>query len=297
MILVLLIVVLSLGGCASLQDMFGIEDDELPLVNGTTTGNILNGGFAVKYGEDLLVYYTGGGSYDYGSIVMSNPDKEESSLVLDEGGLYLNIVGDSLYYCREDGVYCASLTTHEATQVLDRNVSLLQIDDGAMYFIEDGRIDSTTTGGQPRGFAPIDNAACLNVYGEALYYIDTDTGYICTACLDGSDADVFYQTKVNMCLFIDDAVYYIDGTDGNIKRMLLDKDGLETVVAYACSGFNVNRKGMYYTRNVDGQDMCCNAGADGFQENVITEFGESAWHRACMWGEAAIIVPQEAITE
>jgi hypothetical protein len=100
-----------------------------------------------------------------------------------------------------------------------------------------------------------------------------------------------------MCLFIDDTVYYIDGTDGHIKRMLLDKDGLETVVGYPCSGFNVNRKGMYYTRSVDGQDMCCNSGVDGFQENVITEFGESAWHRVCMWGDVAIVVPEEDIAE
>ena len=51
-------VLVVLAGCAPLSGLLGIgtaeETQEEPLTNGTTTGNILNGGFAVKDGDDLL---------------------------------------------------------------------------------------------------------------------------------------------------------------------------------------------------------------------------------------------------
>ena len=292
---VMIFFVFLLGGCSLIGGMSDKNDDELPLTNGTTIGNILNGGFAVKYGESLIVYYTGQSTYDYGSVLTSDPDTGENSLILKDGGLYMNVVGDSLYYCREDGVYAASLETFETMRILDRDVSQLQIADGAMYFIEDGRIDSTLADGSERAFSAIGDAAWLNVYDGSLYYVDTKTGYICTAGLDGSDAGVLFETSADMLLVVDDVIYYTDRTDGHIKCMLLAGGENETVTAYPCSGFNVNRNGIYYTRNVDGQSLCCNTGADGYQENVIADLGESAWHRVCMWGDTAIVVSEEEI--
>ena len=75
--LVLLFLVLLAAGCTSLSDMFGLggeEEQPEQLLNGTTTGNILNGGFAVKDGDELLVRYTSGDTYPKGSLVRSNPE-------------------------------------------------------------------------------------------------------------------------------------------------------------------------------------------------------------------------------
>ena len=291
----LLALVALFGGCAKLEEMFGTSSDELPLTAGTTCGNIINGGFAVEHSDVLLVYYTGSSTYDYGSIITSDPETGETRLVFKEGGLYMNVLDGNLFYCREDGIYRTSLQTLDTACIYDGKAALLQLSGDALYFIADGCIDSITTDGQARSFAPIEGAVCLNVYSGALYYIDTATGYICTAGLDGSDAQVVYETPVDMFQTVDDVIYFIDSADGYIKRMLLTGESLETVVEYRCSGFNVNRQGIYYTRDVDGQSLCCNAGTDGHQENVITDIGESTWHRVCMWGDTAIVVSSEDI--
>ena len=292
-----LIAATLLGGCSILDEFIGKTDEEEPLINGTTTGNILNYGFAVKDGESLIFLYTGAGVYEKGSVVRSNVETGENSLVLDAGGLYLNIVDDVLYYCRPEGVYKAPLETGEPSLVLPMDVSLLQISDGSMYYISGGVIGCTTTEGEPTDFSNIEDAACLNIYEDAIYYIDTNDGTIWTADMDGTGHEVVYEESVDMFYLIDDVIYFIDSADGYIKRMRLTLEGLETVVEYPCSGFNINFKGMYYTRNVDGKSLCCNAGTDGYQETVIEDFGESAWHIACMFGEGAVVIKEEDIFE
>ncbi|MDD5016738.1 MAG: DUF5050 domain-containing protein [Eubacteriales bacterium] len=287
---------LMFSGCSLMENLVGTDSEEEVYINGTTTGNILNYGFAVRYGDALIFLYTGQGTYDYGSVVRSNPDTGESSLVLEQGGLYMSVVDGCLYYCRPDGVYKAPLDTGEPALVLAQNVSLLQIQDAKMYFIRDGNIGCAGLDGEAADFSEIENAGCLNVYGGAIYYIDTGSGYICKADMDGGNKETVYDQSVEMFYVIEDVIYFIDSADGYIKRMTLALESLETVVADACSGFNVNGQGLYYTRDVDGQSLCCNAGADGYQETVITDFGESAWHIACMFGEGAVVIREEDLS-
>ncbi len=281
-----------LAGCAPLSGLFGSGEEarQEPLLNGTTTGNILNGGFAVKDGDDLLFYYTGS-VYSHGSLVRSNPDTGENSLVHERAGIYMNLVDGMLYYCLEDGIYRTSLDAPAPERVLAGSFSLLQIADGRLYFISDGAVSCAATDGSDMPFTPIQNAACLNVYGEKLYFLDSGTGFIRQADMDGSHQTVLFDKPVDMFYIIDDVIYFIDSADGQIKRMTLELKSLETVVKHPCSGFNVNRSGMYYTRTDDG--LCYNAGPDGLQETVIDDFGESTWHRVCMFGGGALVLRQE----
>ncbi len=294
--LALLSLVMLAAGCTSLSDMFGLgggEEQPEPLVNGTTTGNTLNGGFAVKDGNDLLVYYTSGNAYPKGSLVRSNPETGENSLVMDEAGLYMNLKDGVLYYCLGDGIYRARLDAPQPERLLEGEYTLLQISGSKMYYISGGAVGCASLDGEPAELSAIDNASCLNVYGDRLYWTDTESGQICRSDLDGGDRNVLYDKPVDMFYIIDDVIYFIDGADGLLKRIALeiDPETLETLTAEACSGFNINRSGLYYTLSNDG--LCYNAGVDGLQARAIEDLGSSAWHRVCMFGEGAMIVRQE----
>jgi|AGTN01.3.fsa_nt_gi hypothetical protein len=286
------------GGCSAFDDWFGsLAEQDAVIAHGTTAGNILNYGFAVQYGDELLMYYIGDTAYAKGSLVRSNPDTGESSLVLDQAGLYMNVNGDTLYYCMEDGVYTTLVDTPDPRRIIEGAATLLQICGERLYYIADGGIECATLDGTPAAdFSRIESAGCLNVYADALYYTDTQTGYIQKADLDGSGIETVYGQSVEMFCITDDVIYFIDSADGFIRRMALaDVSAVEPVVEYPCSGFNVNRSGIYYTRDVDGKSLCCNAGTDGYQEKVLSDFGESAWHIACLWNRAAIVAQVEGL--
>lgn len=295
----LLVLVAALGGCSLLG--IGVQEPEAEptndIANGTTTGNILNYGFGVQYGEELIFSYTGQGVYPIGSIVRSNPETGESSLVLSEGGLYMSIVADTLYYCRADGVYKTALDNPAPQLVLAKNVSQLQIVGGNMYYIENGAIDSSTLLGEPREFARIENAKDLNVYERNIYYIGTDDGYIYSAEIDGSDAKVFLSKSVDMLIVERGNVYFIDSISGHIQSIAEGTSEVVTAVEFACAGFNINSSNLYYTRTINGIGTCCLARPDGSEEEKITDFGDSDWHVVCMWDERAIIVRIEDIVE
>ncbi len=291
-----LTVLLVLAGCTPMSDLFGIGGEEAqpePLTNGTATGNIINGGFAVKDGADLLFYYTGGDAYPKGSLVRSNPETKESALVMDEAGLYMNLKDGVLYYCLADGVYRAMLDAPQPERVLEGDYTLLQISGSKIYYVSGGAVGCATLDGKPVELSPLGNAACLNVYGDKLYWADTESGHIRRSELDGTNQNVLYEKPVDMFCIIDDVIYFIDGADGLLKRMALeiDMETLETLTDKPCSGFNVNRGGLYYTLSDDG--LCYNAGADGLQARAIGDLGNSSWHRACMFGEGALVVRQE----
>lgn len=290
----LLLVSLVLAGCTPLTEMLGVgEAEEEPLTNGTTTGNILNGGFAVKDGEDLLVYYTGGEAYPKGSLVRSNPGTGESGRVLDKAGLYMNIADGVLYYSLDDGIYRMPLDTLQPERMLEGEYSLLQINGGRMYYVSGGMAGCTSLDGSAVTFTPVDNVACLNVYGDSFYYIDTTDGRIWKASADGTNKERLYDKAVDMFYIIDDVIYYIDSADGLLKRISLelDEETHETLTEKPCSGFNVNRQGLYYTLKDDG--FCYNAGPDGLQAQVVSGVDQSAWHRVCVFGEGAMVVRQE----
>lgn len=299
LVLATIMLLMLFGGC-SLMEQFGLGEKpaEEVLVNGTNTGNILNYGIGVKDGDDIIFVNTVSNAYPLGSVVRSNPETGDNSLVLDEGGLYMSNVSGVLYYCRPDGIYKTALDDPQPVMLIEGDAKQLQISGGKMYYIMDGSVQCAWVDGSKTDFTPLPDADWLNVYGEAIYYQDTQSGHIYKATKDGAGAEVFFDTRVDMFFIISDVVYFIDSTDGYMKRMVIgnsSKDDIETVVAYRCGGFNVNASGMYYTREVDGVHVCCNAGYDGAQEKVIKDFGDSKWHTACMFGGAALVVRMEDI--
>lgn len=286
----LMMIAFMFGGCSL---MGNVKTEPEKFINGTTTGNLLNYGFAFKKGDDVYFLNTAEGVYSRGSLIKSNVETQENSLVMEDSGLYMNLVGDWLYYCKPDGVYKTELENPNVSLVIEGNISLLQILNDNMYYVIDGTIDSKTIDGEERDFDIIPNAGGFNIYKEALYYINTENGYICKADLNGNNRETVYEHNVDMFYIIDDVIYFIDSEDRYIKRMTLELEGLETVVKYPCSGFNVNRGGIYYTREVDDISACCNADPDGKQENVITELDSSQWHIVCMFNEGASILNEE----
>ncbi|MBT3319348.1 MAG: DUF5050 domain-containing protein [Clostridia bacterium] len=291
LILALLIVAAALGGC-SLLGIGGQEPETEPssIINGTTTGNIINYGFGVQYGDELIFTYTGEGVYPVGSIVRSNPETGQNSMVLEEGGLYMSIVGDTLYYCTPQGVYKTALVDPRPSLVLDKNVAQLQIANDNMFYIEDGAIDSSTIDGDPRGFSRIENASWLNVYEQNLYYVNTQDGYIYSANTDGTDAKVFLEQSVSMLQIDNGNAYFIDSVTGYIHSIPSGTKEVQTVVEFACSGFNVNSNNLYYTRNINGIGTCCLSRPNGSDEEILSDFGDSDWHIVSMWNDGAIIV-------
>jgi hypothetical protein len=286
----LTLAVTALGGCS----MFGsVESLKPTLMNGTTAGNIQNLGFAVKQDDDLYLYFTSGDTYEVGDIVKSNPKTGHNSLAMRDGGLYMSIYDGNLYYCKEDGIYRAPMDTFKPERLLEGDVSQLQISEGRMVYIEDDVIKSASADGSAIDFSPIEGAACLNVYESKLFYIDSASGQIWQADTDGSNAEMLFDLNVKQFSILEDVFYYIDSADDNIKRVSDEYREPESVMPYPVSGFNINLYGMFYTREIDGKWVCCNADTNGENEQVIAENGESKRHMVCMFDGGAAILGQE----
>jgi len=286
----LALTVAALGGCS----MFGsVESLKPTLINGTTAANIQNLGFAVKQDDDLYLYFTSGDTYEMGDIVKSNPKTGDNSLAMRDGGLYMSIYDGNLYFCKEDGIYRAPMDTFKPERLLEGGVSQLQISEGRMVYIEDDVIKSASTDGSAIDFSLIEGAACLIVYENKLFYIDTASGQIWQADIDGSNAEMLFDLDVKQFSILEDVFYYIDSADDNIKRVSDEYREPESVVPYAVSGFNINLYGMFYTREIDGKWVCCNADTNGENEQVIAENGESKRHMVCMFDGGAAILGQE----
>lgn len=295
----ILIVVLAvslaalLAGCSLFGGNSNVSTEPLPIVNGTTVGNILNYGFCVKNGDELLFQYTAGESYTLGSTIRSNPNTGENSLLMEDGGLYMNIVDGWLYYCKPDGIFKAEIENPEPELVLEANVKQLQINDGVMYYIEEGTLKSTTVDDKETDFSPIENADCLNVYGDRLYYISTEDEYIYSCDLSGDDVKTELAHKVSMFIIMDDMIYYLDGVTGYLVKMELNGKLAIAIIEHALTGFNINRSNMYYTRYISGKGTCCNADVNGGNEQQLGEFGDSDWHIACMYNTGSLLAKQE----
>ncbi len=281
---------LMLGGCSMLAPA---KSDDEKLMNGTTAGNIQNLGFAAKQGGDLYFYYAGGDDYEIGDIIKSNTNTGDNSFIMHDGGFYMSFYNNSLYYCREEGVYRAPTDTFEPRLLLKGSITQLQLLDGQMYYVEDETIKSADAHGQPVEFSPIENADCLSVYENKLFYIDTASGQVWQADKDGSGAEMLFDVNAKQYVIENDKLYYIDRSDEQIKRVTLNNKTPQTLVPYVCRSLNINAYGMFYTREVDGQWVCCSADSEGGSEKVLENSATAERHKICMFGGGAVIVRTE----
>lgn len=293
LILFTLAISLILAGCSLFGGSSSLSNEPLPLVNGTTQGNILSYGFCVKYGDELIFLNTSNDYYPLGSTVLSNPETGESSVLVEDGGLYMNLVGDMLYYCKPQGVFRVDINDPVPELVLQKYVRLLQLKDDVMYYVEDYVIDARTVDGEETDFSPIENADCLNVYGNKLYYISTEDSFIYSAELDGSGTEIVFGKEASMFTIMDNTLYYLDAVTGYLVKKELDGKFAIAIVEHALTGFNINRSGIYYTRNIDGAGTCCNSNVDGGNEETLSEFGDSSWHIVCMFNTGALLAKVE----
>jgi len=294
LVVLAVLLVFTLGGC----QLFGgssINSEPLPIVNGTTAGNILNYGFCAKNGDELIWLYTAGDALPIGCTIRSSPEAEDSEMLMEDGGLYMNIVDGWLYYCKPEGVFKADLEDPQPQLVMEKDIKQLQISGGNMYYIEDGTLNCSTLDGADTNFAPVENADSLNVYGDKLYYINTDDEYIYSADLDGGNIETVLADEASMFIVMDDTLYYIDGITGYLVKKELSGVLAVAIVEEALTGFNINRSNMYYTRYVSGVGMCCNADVDGGNEQQLKEFGDSKWHIVCMYNTGSLLARQEEV--
>jgi hypothetical protein len=108
--------------------------------------------------------------------------------------------------------------------------------------------------------------------------------------LDGTNPKVFYEKSVDMLIIVSGNAYFIDSVTGYIQSIPAGTKDVQTVVAFACSGFNVKLRNLYYTRNINGVGTCCLARPDGSDEEILSDFGDSDWHVISMWNDGAIIM-------
>jgi len=207
----------------------------------------------------------------------------------------MNLVDSVLYYCKSDGVYRADIEDPYPELVLDKDIEQLQIRDGIMYYIEGTTLDSRTVEGEETGFAPIENADCLNVYDGMLYYINTEDEYIYSAELDGSGSEVVLADEVSMFIIMDDEIYYIDGVTGYLVSIEMGGLLAVAIIEETLTGFNINRSNIYYTKFINGAGTCCCADADGSNEELLSDFGDSQWHITCMFDTGTLLAKVEEI--
>ena len=210
-------------------------------VRGNTVSNINNGGLVAKKGD--WIYYVSVGDKKSYKIFKMRLDGTENQLLCDNAGIYLNIVGDWLYYCNDKGIYKIKLDGKGLEQISKDRASQMTVIDNYVFYhsgnaMEKESIRVITTDGKNRKILRDDvmwTQDHITVLDNSIYYNMYNTVY--TLNIDGSDhksiekSDLFvdYMTVYNKNIYFSDnsflhGVHYIgkmsdDGKDKQIFEM------------------------------------------------------------------------------
>lgn len=237
---------------------------------GTTTSNIINGGY-VTYNQEYIYYISG--EYDNGEVggflYKENRKTKERKLVLKEYVKNLLLVDDTLYYQtikssnRENIYKIYSMNTKEEKPMLittfekSKGAADLSYYNGKLYYRTSGKdakiveFDLNTKEEQELISTP---TIFMNVVGNCIYYIGS---------IDNEYAVIYFQAntpekqnKINNTntaynLKVDNGWLYFNANNSfdNLYRISVDGTHLESIYDQKIGGYNIASDGIYFIDN------------------------------------------------
>ena len=244
--------------------IFDIEDTTYKPVptNENGAGNNANGKVAMLF-EHIIVHE----NLDGDKLYIENSDGSGTQVLYGsiDSKYGVEIANGRIYHVDNDSIVKMNIYTKEISCLLDNadiNSCLVASDNNRLYFLRSPKDNS----GNPRNnlcyidrvngseitVIPDVEARQFTIDGEWIYYIDTSSGHIYRAGLDGDYKRIIshhYAWDINVS---DDYVYYIDrDNDYQIMKKELSSS-MEKAVGDAC-GQHINVIGdwIYYTNPED----------------------------------------------
>lgn len=178
--------------------------------NGTTSGNIFNGGFLASDG--IYQYYRA----DDGYLYKAKNGENTASCVLKKEIWYINVQGPWLYFANDSDQCLAKVKTDGSDyQVLYTGaVHEVTVDGSWIYFGTENALNRVKTDGSGLQKLVSGNTWFLNLDGNKLYFdLLGNERQMCSCNLDGSGLEVLVSSGVYDLLIYGGNAYYCVGSD------------------------------------------------------------------------------------
>lgn len=223
---------------------------------GNTPGNIVNGGSIVQQGDWL--YYISNTDF---TLYKMRTDGNGRVQICDDQALYLNVIGDMIYYQNfsDNRTVYKIKTDGTGREKLNGDPSqFVTVADGWIYYyhMDDEKLYKIRTDGTDRTQLTDACSYYINVVDDWVYY--TDLSAIYKIRTDGTD-----RTKIMYCnpgcgyLIVDgDWLYYLNDTQkGIICRARLNGMRPTEICGDQSEYFNVEDDWIYYSNYDDERSM------------------------------------------
>ncbi len=246
-ILAFLIITLLVGSIVMFDEK---ESLGMTNVQGNTAGNLINGGIAALQGD--WIYYR---SNDNEKIYKVKTDGSGQSKVNDDRSLYINVIGNWIYYVNSDDdnrIYKIRTDGSGREKVNDEESWFLKVVGDWIYYYSEG-VYKIRTDGTERTHLISERAGSLNVFGDWIYFVNIDRE-ICRIRTDGSGFEIIENAhRASRLNVVDEWIYHIWSYDAGsyIYRVRNDGSGYEQVTGNEAIDLNIDGNWIYYTNLED----------------------------------------------
>lgn len=224
--------------------------------------NMVNGGFVIKDGEDLM-YTVPNNHFDRGSYVICRrkPSGESDEVLIEVEGKIseLTIYGEYVFF-RNNGLCRITKEGNNYTKLIDEDLSGLYIDNDWVYYGNKYRIKVDGTESEIVCESGEICSHTMNYDGKYAYFNETykEDSYIKSMGigkrkLDESEKDIINEISfVEYMTVKDDYIYYEDGK--SLCRMKTDGSDVQTLLQAPCSvtSINVTDDNIFFCCGIDG---------------------------------------------
>jgi hypothetical protein len=162
-------------------------------------------------------------------------DGSDNRKLNDDFPLYMNVVGDRIYYYNGHGggIYEIKFDGSEKVKLSDDMPYMMTVSDGWIYFNsvnDDNKLYAIRTDGSDKRKLADDYAPRFQIVGDRIYYVIGDDWKLYGIKTDGSDRRRLSDDHINWFAVCGDLIYYTQtdskvytmNTNGGEKRFLID---------------------------------------------------------------------------
>ena len=229
-------------------------------MKGNTTGNLMNGGLIVRYGDEY--YFTDFSNNEY----LSKTDLEwKSKVVLHKSASRnFNLIGNKLFFCDmgdEQKIKCIDLTTHQVSTLVHDNSFLVNVVDDYIFY------RNNTDGQRMYRYSLISNenipiTCCRTWYITptklGIFFRNYDILKLSVVNVDGSGYQVLSEDIPTDIIADEEYLYYGNWTQGK-KLTKLKQNCKDTEQIFLCEdeAFSINELGdtLFYSNWSDNKTL------------------------------------------
>lgn len=234
------------------------------MVPGNSNGNLNNSGIMVEAND--WIYFLN--IQDDTKIYRFKTDGSSLEKFSDAKGVFLNAVGDSLYYINgeDQKMHKVNLQDKSDVVVLDAPVTRLMVNGKLLYYLQEDNLYSLDADQKSKKLSE-QRIMNFNVENDTIYFTnDTQQLFKLT------DKEEKISEKSIMLFNVQDgAIYYKDESDQLLYKMDSSTQGAQALTQGQVTTFNVTKDAIYYAITENEVSKLMKMKLDGSQAEVIKE--------------------------